>query len=212
MRTGEAQAGESAAPAGKAEPAHAFASAPPAARFAPRIGSEFTAAPLPSALSPRFAYTGSAAAASLDLSDTTGIGTFAGARAPAARRSFSSADLGPRRSVFETNAHEADLGDDLAFNLPLWQRLSEYRTRDRVRVMTLWESGASAISLQTNHHGAPYLQWTSQWTNRGAIGRGLLDRWSPVSFFRGLTHSPSAAPARAGAPSAVPHPEIGAIP
>jgi len=58
----------------------------------------------------------------------------------------------------------------------VWQRLSEYRAHDRVRVLTLWESGGSTVSLQAGKRGSPSLQWTSGAMIHGAGTRGLLDR------------------------------------
>ncbi len=60
----------------------------------------------------------------------------------------------------------------------VWQRLNEFRSQDRVRVLTLWETetGASNVSLQASKKGDPSLQWSSSWTNQGRASHGLLDR------------------------------------
>jgi hypothetical protein len=128
--------------------------------------------------------------------------------------SYPSKDFRPRgRSVYETDGHGPGEGN-LDFNATVWQRLNEYRNRDRIRVLTLWESGASAVSLQTDHHGGPSLQWTSRLMNRGGATRGVLDRLFPVSVFTGshtiLGHSISSAPTRV--PSTVPHNAPSAVP
>jgi hypothetical protein len=73
--------------------------------------------------------------------------------------------------------------ENLAFDTTIWQRLNEYRNHDRIRVLTLWESGASAVSLQTDHRFGPSLQWTSRLMNRGGATHGLLDRLLPTSIF-----------------------------
>jgi hypothetical protein len=91
----------------------------------------------------------------------------------------------------------------------VWQRLQEYRSHDRVRVLTLWESGASAVSIQTNRKGDPSLQWTSRLMNRGGATRGLLDRWMPVSVFRSFSRPAVAASGKA---PAVRLPETGRSP
>jgi hypothetical protein len=132
---------------------------------------------------------------------------------PAAEpRSFSN-EFRPRgHSVFETNPSLANANDNLMVDKTVWQRLQEYRNHDRVRVLTLWESGASAVSIQTNRKGDPSLQWTSRLMNRGGATRGLLDRWMPSSMFRGFSHStasPSGKPANA---PAAPHSGMSAIP
>jgi hypothetical protein len=78
----------------------------------------------------------------------------------------------------------------------VWQRLSDYRSRDRVRVVTLWETGGSSVSLQAGKKGDPSLQWTSRLMNRGGATRGLLDQVLSASLggvARGLHLAPHAA-------------------
>ncbi len=60
-------------------------------------------------------------------------------------------------------------------NDSLWERLANFRSRDRVRVMTLWETGGSSLSLQAGRRGDPSVQWTSRLMNHGGATRGLLD-------------------------------------
>jgi len=109
---------------------------------------------------------------------------------PAQTKSYSAKDFRPRgRSVFETDPR-GPAEDNLAFDATIWQRLNEYRNRDKIRVLTLWESGASTVSLQTDRKGGPSLQWTSRLMNRGGATHGLLDRLFPVSIFgSGTSHS-----------------------
>lgn len=57
----------------------------------------------------------------------------------------------------------------------VWQRLSDYRTHDRLRLVTLWETGGNSLSLQAGRRGDPTLQWTSRLMSRPGDGRGLLD-------------------------------------
>jgi hypothetical protein len=64
----------------------------------------------------------------------------------------------------------------------VWQRMSDYKSHDRVRVLTLWESSGSTVSLQAGHRGDPSLQWTSRVMNHGGATQGLLDRLFSVSF------------------------------
>jgi hypothetical protein len=61
-------------------------------------------------------------------------------------------------------------------NTTVWQRMADFRSRDRVRVLTLWESGGGTVSLQAGKGGSPSLQWTSRALSRGEATRGLLDR------------------------------------
>jgi len=77
--------------------------------------------------------------------------------------------------------------------------LSEAKTQDRVRLLTLWQNRASSLSLQAGKRGAPSLQWSTPWMHRDAASRGLFDRWlavSPRSFGSAAGHS---APHQAGA-------------
>lgn len=107
---------------------------------------------------------------------------------------YSSSEFRPRpRSILEPDASATRPGDNLEFDQTVWQRLADYRTRDRVRVLTLWESTASAVSIQTDRRGGPSLQWTSRWMNRGGATRGLLDHWLPMPF-RGMSRSVSSPP------------------
>jgi hypothetical protein len=120
-------------------------------------------------------------------------------------------DFRPRRgSMFATEPRATNFNDPLEFDKTVWQRLQEYRTRDRVRVLTLWESTASAVSIQTDRKGGPSLQWTSRWMNRGGATRGLLDHWMPASMFR-FSHSPPPH-AQTTIPPAQPHIGASAIP
>lgn len=58
-----------------------------------------------------------------------------------------------------------------------WQRLRDFRSRVGVRVLTLWESRSSTVSLQAGKRGGPSLQWSSRVMGHGdEASRGLLDR------------------------------------
>ncbi len=59
--------------------------------------------------------------------------------------------------------------------------VSEAKTQDRVRLLTLWQTRASSLSLQAGKRGAPSLQWSTPWMHRDAVSRGLFDRWLAVS-------------------------------
>jgi hypothetical protein len=74
------------------------------------------------------------------------------------------------------------------------RELSESKTQDRVRLLTLWQSRASSLSLQAGKRGAPSLQWSTPWMHPNAESRGLFDRLllvAPRSF--GATVRSSAA-------------------
>jgi hypothetical protein len=128
-------------------------------------------------------------------------------------RTFSSKDFRARgHSVFEADPVIGSANDNLMTDRTVWQRLQEYRTRDRVRVLTLWESGASAVSIQTDRKGDPSLQWTSRLMNRGGATRGLLDRWMPATVFRSFTRSAGPSAGKTPGPAALPHAGVSAIP
>jgi hypothetical protein len=96
-------------------------------------------------------------------------------------KSFPANEFRPRgHSLSETETDAARVADPLVHDSNVWQRLADYRAHDRIRVLTLWESGPGAISLQAGHKGNPSLQWTSHLMNRGGATHGLLDRLLPA--------------------------------
>jgi hypothetical protein len=58
----------------------------------------------------------------------------------------------------------------------LWQQMAEYRSQDRLRLLTLWQTRGSSLSLQAGKRGAPSLQWSIPWVQRESASRGLFDR------------------------------------
>jgi hypothetical protein len=122
-------------------------------------------------------------------------------------KSYSAAEFRPRgHSMLEKDSRLGDAEDaPMLRGTTVWQRLSDYRSRDRVRVVTLWETGGSSVSLQAGRKGDPSLQWTSRLMNRGGATRGLLDQLLATSLggvARGLRLTPHAAGADAfGKPS-----------
>ena len=93
-------------------------------------------------------------------------------------REFSARDFRPRgRSVSDNESPPPATQDaPLLRSTTVWQRLSEFRTRGRVRLLTLWETGGSSVSLQAGRKGEPSLQWTSRLMNHGGATRGVLDQ------------------------------------
>ena len=61
------------------------------------------------------------------------------------------------------------------------RELSEAKTQDRVRLLTLWQTRASSLSLQAGKRGAPSLQWSTPWMHRDAASQGLFDRLLSVA-------------------------------
>jgi hypothetical protein len=115
---------------------------------------------------------------------------------------FSPTEFRPRKQSLETAAAGSEVS---VIDAPMLRdtsiagELSEAKTQDRVRLLTLWQSRASSLSLQTGKHGAPSLQWSTPWMHRDAASRGLFDRLlavSPRSFgstVRGGASRPAAA-------------------
>jgi hypothetical protein len=97
---------------------------------------------------------------------------------------YSATDFRPRRrTVFDKDPLANSVDDvPMLWNSTVWQQMADYKSRDRVRVLTLWESTGSSVSLQAGRHGDPSLQWTSRWMNRGGSTKGLLDQLFNVSL------------------------------
>ena len=109
---------------------------------------------------------------------------FFAAPAAADGQVFSTTEFRPRKpTVFDRDPTVSSFGDaPMLRGTTVWQRMSEYKSRDRVRLLTLWESNASTVSLQAGRKGDPSLQWTSRSMNIGGSTRGLLDRLFSVSL------------------------------
>lgn len=110
-------------------------------------------------------------------------GTFA-APTDTATRVFSSTDFRPRKpNMFDRDPSLSAFGDaPMLRGTTVWQRMSDYKSHDSVRLLTLWESKGSTVSLQAGKRGDPSLQWTSRLMNHGGSTRGLLDRLFSASL------------------------------
>jgi hypothetical protein len=84
-------------------------------------------------------------------------------------------DTGPAGS--ETSVIDAPIRRDNS----LARDLAEFKSQDRLRLLTLWQSRASSLSLQAGKHGVPSLQWSTPWMRRDVSSRGLFDRLLTVS-------------------------------
>jgi hypothetical protein len=130
---------------------------------------------------------------------------------------FSTTDFRPRkRTLFDRDPAVSAFTDaPMIHYTTVWQQLSEYKSHDRVQVLTLWESSGSSVSLQAGKRGDPSLQWTSRVMNRGGSTRGLLDRFFSASIagaasgFHNSSNRSSNAPA--AAPKAAPPPVAAAL-
>jgi hypothetical protein len=98
-----------------------------------------------------------------------------------AGRGFAS-DFAARAGAFPKPAPEADFRGagvlDRSGDLPLtnaWQRMSDFRSEDGIRLLTVWQSANGTVALHQGKHGGASLQWTSQALNRSGASRGLFD-------------------------------------
>jgi hypothetical protein len=91
-----------------------------------------------------------------------------------------------RRPVMDRDPEVAALADaPMSNGGSVWQRLGEYRSHGRVRLLTLWETGGGSVSLQAGKKGEPSLQWTSHSMNHGGATRGLFDQLLPAAMTNG---------------------------
>jgi hypothetical protein len=99
-------------------------------------------------------------------------------------QSFSATEFRPRkRTLFDKDPTDFSLSNTpMLHGTSVWERLAEYKSNDGVRLLTVWESKGSTVSLQASNHGGPSLQWSSRSMNHGAPKRGLLDRFFSVSL------------------------------
>jgi hypothetical protein len=116
---------------------------------------------------------------------------------------FSATEFRPRRhsvSAAESAAIEG-FGQDAPMlqGTTVWQRMTEYKSQDRVRVLTLFETRSSTLSLQAGKRFGPSLQWSSRGMKREGAARGLLDhlvsaalRETPNSARSGASRTPAA--------------------
>lgn len=113
---------------------------------------------------------------------------------------FSPSDFRPRGpSVLGGGSHVAPEDAPMLHGSSVWQRLADYRSHGRVRLLTLWETGGSSVSLQAGRKGEPSLQWTSRSMNRGGATRGVFDQlFSMAGVNRGSR--PAARPSQIEAP------------
>jgi hypothetical protein len=114
---------------------------------------------------------------------------------------FSATEFRPRNSSLPVadpaNRTGPVLDAPMLQSTSVWQQMAQYRSQDRVRLLTLWQARGSTLSLQAGRHGGPTLQWSTPWVNREGASQGLLDRLfaSPSRSAANAFHSPSARPA-----------------
>ena len=119
---------------------------------------------------------------------------------------FSATEFRPRKSATQVADPARPSGSVLDAPMrqgtSVWQQLAQSKAQDRVRLLTLWQTQGSTLSLQAGRHGAPSLQWSTPWVNREDVSRGLFDRllFAP----RGATSAYHSAAARQSAPPVKP--------
>jgi len=156
VRAGQALAGDQAATADS--------------KFLPNARTE--RAPAPSTVLPPSVSQPSAAALPTSLFSTD--------RSFADGEAFSATEFRPRKH--SVGAAESAASEGFGADSPMlqgtnvWQRMAEFKSQDRVRVLTLLETRGSTLSLQAGRRGGPSLQWSSRSMNRAGATRGLLDR------------------------------------
>jgi hypothetical protein len=98
---------------------------------------------------------------------------------------FSATEFRPRKpGLLEAAAARGEtsiIDAPMLRDTSLAHELSEAKTQDRVRLLTLWQSRASSVYLQAGKRGSPSLQWSTPWMHRDVSARGLFDRLLPVS-------------------------------
>ena len=101
---------------------------------------------------------------------------------------------GPSMTADTAASGSADSGPMM--RTTVWERLADFRAHNRIRLLTLWESGGGSLSLQAGHKGSPSLQWTSRLMNRGGATHGVFDKLLSASLAgasRSLRVNPRAA-------------------
>jgi hypothetical protein len=100
---------------------------------------------------------------------------------------FSATEFRPRKHGLldaDTVKSEAFVIDaPIRRDTSLARDIAEFKTQDRLRLLTLWQSRASSLSLQAGKHGAPSLQWSTPWMHRDVSSRGLFDRMVSLRGF-----------------------------
>jgi hypothetical protein len=97
---------------------------------------------------------------------------------------YSPTEFRPRRSGFDrmdsARTEGPIIDTPMLQGTSVWEQLAEYRSQNRVRLLTLWQTKGSSLSLQAGKRGAPSLQWSTPWVHHeGGSSRGLFDRLLP---------------------------------
>jgi len=92
---------------------------------------------------------------------------------------YSTTDFRPRGAALSTIAAAPPAVEPVATlrDTSVWDRMADFRTSRGIRLLTLWQSSGSTLSLQTGRGGGPSLQWTSRSLGRGEGTHSLLDHF-----------------------------------
>ena len=105
--------------------------------------------------------------------------------APPEMPAFSPTEFRPRKpGLLEEAAGRSEgtvIDAPMLRDISIARELSEAKTQDRLRLLTLWQSRASSLYLQAGKRGAPSLQWSTPWMHRGTAARGLFDQLLPIA-------------------------------
>lgn len=130
--------------------------------------------------------------------------SFAAATAPVEPEAFSASEFRPRKRGFlELNAGQnATRLSDMPTpeDNSIARQLAEFKSQDRLRLLTLWQTRASTLSIQTGRHAAPSLQWSTPLIHRDSSPRGLFDHLLSVSP-QGAFGGRNATPRQSGVPA-----------
>jgi hypothetical protein len=99
---------------------------------------------------------------------------------PLADDGFSATEFRPRKhsiaGLDSTRSGASIFDAPMLQSTSVWQQMADYKSQGRVRLLTLWQTRGSSLSLQAGKHGTPSLQWSTPWVHRGGTTRGLFDR------------------------------------
>ncbi|HTD73995.1 MAG TPA: hypothetical protein VK652_10750 [Steroidobacteraceae bacterium] len=116
-------------------------------------------------------------------------------------RAFSATEFRARRQGLggaDPAKRESSVIDAPMLDSSVARQWRESKSQGRVRLLTLWQSSLSSVSLQAGKHGMPSLQWSTPWMHRDVASRGLFDRFLTVSPRSGGGGSRSNVPRQAG--------------
>jgi hypothetical protein len=96
---------------------------------------------------------------------------------------YSTAEFRPRGtslSAMGTATHDQSV--PMLRDTNIWERMADFKSIRGIRLLTLWESRGSTLSLQAGHGGGALLQWTSRTFGRGEGTHSLLDHLFSTSI------------------------------